>query len=110
MTEYQDWNDSRWDYMKSQSNWHFDTQRIATEGADSYYHICRFDADWTDAIARCMPLTRGSTWGDRNNWNPKVAAEGLYSATAEEKDLISHRGKSLRAIAPHVISLLTSLG
>ena len=30
--------------------------------------------------------------------------------SAEEKDLISHRGKSLRAIAPHVISLLTSLG
>ena len=86
--EYQDWNDSRWDYMKSQSNWHFDTQRPATEGADSYYHICRFHADWTDAIVRCMPLTRGSTWGDRNNWNPKVAAEGLYSATAEEKDLI----------------------
>jgi XTP/dITP diphosphohydrolase len=30
--------------------------------------------------------------------------------SAEEKDLISHRGKSLRAIAPHVIGLLTSLG
>jgi XTP/dITP diphosphohydrolase len=30
--------------------------------------------------------------------------------SAEEKDLISHRGKSLRAIAPHVISLLTPLG
>jgi len=30
--------------------------------------------------------------------------------SAEAKDLISHRGKSLRAIAPHVISLLNSLG
>ena len=30
--------------------------------------------------------------------------------SAEEKDAISHRGKSLRAIAPHVIGLLTSLG
>ena len=30
--------------------------------------------------------------------------------SAEEKDSISHRGKSLRAIAPDVISLLTSLG
>jgi hypothetical protein len=88
MTEYQNWNDSRWDYMKSQSKWHFDTKRLAQEGADSYYHVCRFDADWTDAIARCMPQTRSSTWGDRNDWNPKVAEEGLYSATAEEKDLI----------------------
>ncbi len=30
--------------------------------------------------------------------------------SAEEKDSISHRGKSLRAIAPHVITLLNSLG
>ena len=29
--------------------------------------------------------------------------------SAQEKDAISHRGKSLRAIAPHVITLLTSL-
>ena len=30
--------------------------------------------------------------------------------SAEEKDLVSHRGKSLRSIAPHVIQLLASLG
>jgi XTP/dITP diphosphohydrolase len=30
--------------------------------------------------------------------------------SAEEKDAISHRGKSLRAIAPHVITLLKTLG
>ena len=30
--------------------------------------------------------------------------------SASAKDAISHRGKSLRAIAPHVISLLNSLG
>ena len=30
--------------------------------------------------------------------------------SAEAKDAISHRGKSLRAIAPHVITLLNSLG
>ena len=30
--------------------------------------------------------------------------------SAQEKDLVSHRGKSLRAIAPHVIQMLASLG
>ncbi len=30
--------------------------------------------------------------------------------SAKEKDLVSHRGKSLRAIAPHVIQMLASLG
>jgi XTP/dITP diphosphohydrolase len=30
--------------------------------------------------------------------------------SAEEKDVLSHRGKSLRSLAPHVIHLLASLG
>jgi XTP/dITP diphosphohydrolase len=30
--------------------------------------------------------------------------------SAEEKDLRSHRGKSLRSLAPHVIQMLASLG
>ena len=30
--------------------------------------------------------------------------------SAQEKDLVSHRGKSLRSIAPHVIQMLASLG
>ncbi|MEY3195884.1 MAG: hypothetical protein RL252_211, partial [Actinomycetota bacterium] len=29
--------------------------------------------------------------------------------SAEEKDLVSHRGKSLRSLAPHVIQMLASL-
>ena len=29
---------------------------------------------------------------------------------AQEKDAMSHRGKSLRALAPHVIQMLASLG
>jgi XTP/dITP diphosphohydrolase len=47
-------------------------------------------------------------------YDPIFAPEGysISSAemSAEEKDSISHRGKSLRAIAPHVITLLNSLG
>jgi XTP/dITP diphosphohydrolase len=47
-------------------------------------------------------------------YDPIFQPEGysLSSAqmSAEEKDAISHRGKSLRAIAPHVITLLRSLG
>ena len=47
-------------------------------------------------------------------YDPLFRPDGLAISSAQmsadEKDLISHRGKSLRAIAPHVISLLTSLG
>jgi XTP/dITP diphosphohydrolase len=47
-------------------------------------------------------------------YDPIFRPEGLQISSAqmsaEEKDAMSHRGKSLRAIAPHVITLLKSLG
>jgi XTP/dITP diphosphohydrolase len=47
-------------------------------------------------------------------YDPIFRPEGYQISSAqmsaEEKDAISHRGKSLRAIAPRVIGLLTSLG
>jgi XTP/dITP diphosphohydrolase len=53
--------------------------------------------------------------GDKGfGYDPLFRPQGLSISSAqmsaEEKDLISHRGKSLRAIAPHVISLLSPLG
>jgi XTP/dITP diphosphohydrolase len=41
---------------------------------------------------------------------PHGLAQSSAQMSAEAKDAISHRGKSLRAIAPHVITLLKSLG
>ena len=43
-------------------------------------------------------------------FRPDGYAISSAQMSAEEKDAISHRGKSLRAIAPHVINLLNSLG
>lgn len=47
-------------------------------------------------------------------YDPIFRPEGLQISSAQmsagEKDAVSHRGKSLRAIAPHVINLLNSLG
>ena len=47
-------------------------------------------------------------------YDPIFRPDGYQVSSAEmsadEKDAISHRGKSLRAIAPHVITLLKALG
>ena len=47
-------------------------------------------------------------------YDPIFQPEGLAISSAqmssEEKDAVSHRGKALRAIAPHVMSALNSLG
>lgn len=47
-------------------------------------------------------------------YDPIFQPDGLAISSAqmssEEKDAVSHRGKALRAIAPHVISALNSLG
>jgi len=83
MNEYEKWGDSRWEYTKSRSNWHFDTTRTPQSGIDSYTHVCRFDVDFTDSIIQSMPNTKKSTWGSRN---PTI--ERIYSAEPEEQDLI----------------------
>jgi XTP/dITP diphosphohydrolase len=43
-------------------------------------------------------------------FSPHGFNQSSAQLSAEEKDAISHRGKSLRAIAPHVIRLLKTLG
>ena len=43
-------------------------------------------------------------------FRPEGYAISSAQMSAHEKDAISHRGKSLRAIAPHVITMLNSLG
>ena len=87
MAEYQDWQGSRWNYTKQQSKWHFDTTRPAEPGPDSFTYVCKFRADYTDAIKQCMPRGVESSWSTRNNY--KVQDELLYSANAEEQDLIN---------------------
>lgn len=89
MNNYENWGGSRWEFTKSQSSWHFDSKRAATLGKDSYTPICIFDTDFTDAINECTPKAKASTWGTRNNFNKTIAEQGLYTASAEEQDLIN---------------------
>lgn len=86
--DYENWDNSRWDFTKSQSKWHFDPSIDPSPGKDSYTLVCRFDADFSDAISTCMPHARNSTWSNRNDFKSDIAKQGLYSATAEEADLI----------------------
>lgn len=86
--EYEDWGDSRWEFTKSRSMWHFDTKKPPSLGIDSYTPVCRFRADFAESIATCMPRARASSWGTRNHFNKEIAQQGLYTATAEEQDLI----------------------
>lgn len=88
MQDYEDWGGSRWEFTKSQSKWHFDNKKPPELGADSFTPICVFDSDFTDAIAHCMPRIRPSSWSTRNDFNKEIAKQGLYSASAEEQDLI----------------------
>jgi hypothetical protein len=83
--KYQDWQNSRWDYTKSKSEWHFDPKRPPLPGPDSFTHVCNFDFDFTEVIEQCMPRTVDSTWATRNK--DKIPGE-LYSANLEQQDLI----------------------
>ena len=87
-TKTEDWQGSRWEFTKNRSRWHFDTTKPPDQGIDSYTHVCRFNTDFSNAIAECLPRAKVSSWGTRNNFNKDIANQGLYSASAEEEDLI----------------------
>lgn len=80
--KYEEWNGSRWEFTKSQSHWHFDPQQI---GNKDYQDVCTFVGDWDSAIEKCLDRVVDSTWGTRNAYEAKK----LYSAEAEEQDLIN---------------------
>jgi len=63
----------------------------------------RFDG----SILRSAVGTNG--FGYDPIFQPNGLAISSAQMSAEEKDLVSHRGKSLRLIAPHVIRLLATL-
>lgn len=88
MSEYENWNGSRWEYTVSKSSWHFDKNSPPRLGTDSYTPVCLYDADFADAIAECTPRTKASSWASRNDFNSDIARQGLYTANAEEQDLI----------------------
>lgn len=90
MNAYQNWGNSRWDFTKDLSKWHFDTQRPARLGHDSYTPICRFEGDFAEAIQFCNARTVTTSWATRNNLDKHVAKDGvIYSAAPEEQDLIN---------------------
>lgn len=82
-------------------------------------------AQFRCAVALCVPggteivehgemagrILQGERGDGGFGYDPLFAADGYDVSTAElapeEKDLISHRGKALRAIGPHVIAALT---
>ena len=76
MTEYEQWGDSRWEFTKNQSSWHFDPSVPPTPGHDSYTHVCRFTNDFTQEIVKCLPEAKASTWSSRNNYDKKIEEEG----------------------------------
>ena len=72
---------------------------------DGREHVAegRFDG----SILRSAVGTNG--FGYDPIFQPNGLAISSAQMSAEEKDLVSHRGKSLRSIAPHVIQLLATL-
>ena len=79
------------------------TSLVLPDGRE-YVAEGRFDG----SIMRSAVGTNG--FGYDPIFQPKGLAISSAQMSPEEKDVVSHRGKSLRLIAPHVIRLLATLG
>jgi len=83
----ENWNGSRWNYTRSQSNWHFDPS--VTDQQD-FQHVCTFEGDWNENVLQCLDRAVDSTWATRNMYSstPDEKKERMYSADTEESDLL----------------------
>jgi len=113
---------ARWSGEGDQANNHLLLRQIGDVPDE------RRTAQFRCAVAFCSPggteivengemrgrILRGPQGEGGFGYDPLFAAEGHDVSTAEltpeEKDLISHRGKALRAIAPHVLEELRTPG
>lgn len=80
----ENWGDSRWEFTKAQSQWHFDALK---EGSQDYQNVCTFEGDWDDAVNQCLGRVLDSSWSSRNQLS-KDDDHRTYTADAEEQDLI----------------------
>ena len=82
---YEIWGDSRWEFTKNHSQWHFDPE---LQTGKDYLNVCTFQGDWDDAVTECLDRVMDSTWASRN----KLSAQDdhrTYTADGEEQDLIN---------------------
>lgn len=78
----QDWKGSRWAFTKSQSAYHFDPKREDRPG-EIFAYLGKFLLPFEALISAYDPSFKDRSWRTRN------VRDDLYSAPAEEADLIS---------------------
>lgn len=80
---------SRWEFTRQRSKWHFNTRKPPEPGADSFYRICRFDADFAEAIATCKGRSKPFTWwiGDNQDLPPETLTG--YDDPGNARDLVN---------------------
>ena len=83
--KYEKWGDSRWDFTKSHSQWHFDP---LLKGGKDYQDVCTFKGDWNSAVDKCLDKAINSTWATRNKLSEEHNHR-TYTADGEEQDLIN---------------------
>ena len=75
------WGDSRWEFTKSQSQWHFDEFE---PGERDFQYIGTFQGDWSNEIDECLGRVKPNTWANRNIEQKSE----IYTASQEQNDLI----------------------
>jgi len=75
------WGDSRWEFTKAQSQWHFDEFE---PGERDFQYIGTFQGDWSNEIDECLGRVKPNTWANRNIEQKSE----IYTASQEQNDLI----------------------
>lgn len=72
---------SRWEYLKNKSPWHFDPQKEAT---DDWQIISRFEGNWTTELDNLVASSNGGT---PLNFLNKLITTNPYTAKIDQADM-----------------------
>jgi len=84
--KYENWQGSRWNFTKGQSEWHFDPSYTER----NFEHVCIFEGEWDSSVELCLNRAVDATWASRNQYStdPTEKKTRMYSAETEETDLL----------------------
>jgi hypothetical protein len=100
--EFDNYNNSRWDFTTKRSNYHFDPCAETTD----YIEVCQFSGNWEFSVEQMLDRVVEVNWANRNShlFGPRDKKKPVYSGRAEQMDLLKAGANPHAPIFEHCIA------
>ena len=100
--EFDNYNNSRWEFTKRRSEWHFDPQQETQD----FVRVCQFTGSWDWSTDQMFARCEETHWATRNSHRlgPTDRKKEIYSGRAEQMDLLNAGANPFHPIFDHCVA------